>query len=54
MTTDNIQANEVVRMRRIEELMALDPELGTPEGEELNRLVDEQVEYETQTIGDWK
>lgn len=34
------------RLKRIEELMALDPELDTPEGEELNRLVDEQITEE--------
>lgn len=45
---------EARRMFRIEKLMEADPALGTPEGDELNRLVDIQEEHERQTLGDWE
>lgn len=34
------------RMKRIGELMDIDPAKGTPEGEELSRLADEQIACE--------
>jgi hypothetical protein len=37
---------EAKRMKRIAELMNVDPALGTPEGEELSRLADEQIACE--------
>jgi antitoxin component HigA of HigAB toxin-antitoxin module len=33
-------------LARIDELMALDPEIGTPQGAELTDLVDVVIEYE--------
>jgi antitoxin component HigA of HigAB toxin-antitoxin module len=35
-----------VALARIDELMANDPEVGTPEGTELTALVDQVIEYE--------
>jgi hypothetical protein len=37
---------EAARLKRIEELMDIDPAKGTPEGEELSRLADEQIACE--------
>lgn len=37
---------ELARLKRIEELMILDPALDTPEGQELDKLVEEQVAAE--------
>lgn len=45
--------NEQQRIARIAELMELDPALGTPEGDELNRLVDEQMEFEKGLLDDY-
>lgn len=42
------------RLHRIGELMDIDPGLGTPEGEELSRLADEQIACEKNLLKETK